>query len=183
MNALTDEDRAEALSKVPAVTLIFWIIKILATTLGETGGDTLSMTFNLGYLVSSFIFLPLLAIFILLQIRAARFHPWLYWATIIASTTAGTTIADFATRSLGIGYPGGSLLLLTLVLISLFVWYRSLGTVRVEAITSRRAELFYWITITFSQTLGTALGTGRRMHRASAIWVRRRCSPGCWRSC
>ena len=121
MNALTDKDRAEALSKVPAVTLIFWIIKILATTLGETGGDTLSMTFNLGYLVSTFIFLPLLAIFILLQIRAARFHPWLYWATIIASTTAGTTIADFATRSLGIGYPGGSLLLLTLVLISLFV--------------------------------------------------------------
>ena len=157
MNALTDKDRAEALSKVPAVTLIFWIIKILATTLGETGGDTLSMTFNLGYLVSTFIFLPLLAIFILLQIRAARFHPWLYWATIIASTTAGTTIADFATRSLGIGYPGGSLLLLTLVLISLFVWYRSLGTIRVEAITSRRAELFYWITITFSQTLGTAL--------------------------
>ncbi|WP_022674006.1 membrane protein [Novosphingopyxis baekryungensis] len=158
MNALTDKNRAEALSKVPAVTLVFWIIKILATTLGETGGDTLSMTFNLGYLVSTFIFLPLLAIFILLQIRAARFHPWLYWATIIASTTAGTTIADFATRSLGIGYPGGSLLLLTLVLISLFVWYRSLGTVRVEAITSRRAELFYWITITFSQTLGTALG-------------------------
>ncbi len=158
MSPMTDLDREQALSKVPAVTLIFWIIKIAATTLGETGGDTLSMTFNMGYLVSTFIFLPLLALLVLLQIRATRFNPWLYWATIIASTTAGTTIADYATRSIGIGYPGGSLLLLALVLLSLFVWYRSMGTVQVETIRSRKAELFYWITITFSQTLGTALG-------------------------
>jgi hypothetical protein len=160
----------DVVSKVPAVTLTFWIIKILATTLGETGGDAVSMTWlgettpdagnsgvN-GYLVGTAIFGVLLIGLAWLQIRARRFNPWLYWATIIASTTAGTTLADFATRSLGIGYPGGSLLLFSLVLISLYTWYRALGTVDVNRIETAKAETFYWITITFSQTLGTALG-------------------------
>src|SRR6187549_876489 len=145
-------------SKVPEVTLGFWIIKIAATTLGETGGDTLSMTWDLGYLVSSIIFLSLLVILAGVQIAARNFRPFLYWATIIASTMAGTTMADFADRSLGIGYPGGSLLLLSCVLLSLFAWYRTLGSVSVNTVVSPREEIFYWITITFSQTLGTALG-------------------------
>lgn len=148
----------DASSKVPAVTLGFWIIKILATTFGETAGDTASMTLALGYLVGTAIFSAVLVVLVFLQVRAARFHPFLYWATIIASTTAGTTLADFATRSIGFGYPGGSLLLLGLVLASLFAWYRSLGSISVETVHEPRAELFYWITITFSQTLGTALG-------------------------
>jgi len=160
----------ELLSKVPAVTLGFWIIKILCTTLGETGGDTVSMTWlgettekagqsgiN-GYLAGTAIFGVLLVVLAFLQIRARRFNPWLYWATIIASTTAGTTLADFTTRSLGIGYWGGSLLLLGLVLASLFTWKRVLGSVDVNSITGPRQEIFYWVTITFSQTLGTALG-------------------------
>ena len=160
----------EAISKVPAVTLGFWLIKILATTLGETAGDTVSMTWlgettadagqnglN-GYLVGTALFGAILLALVFIQIRARRFHPFLYWATIIASTTAGTTLADFATRSLGIGYPGGSLLLLALVLISLFAWYRRLGTIDVNRIDNAPAEAFYWLTITFSQTLGTALG-------------------------
>lgn len=151
------EDRKIAI-KVPAVTLGFWIIKILATTLGETGGDTLSMTLDLGYLVSTGIFLVLLIALVAAQIAARRFHPLLYWATIIASTTAGTTMADFATRSLGIGYAGGSLALLALVLASLAVWRMALGSVSVATVHEPRAELFYWITITLSQTLGTALG-------------------------
>jgi uncharacterized membrane-anchored protein len=150
--------RDEVLTKVPAVTLTFWIIKILATTLGETGGDTLSMTFDFGYLISTGIFATILVVLIVLQIAAKKFHPLLYWATIIASTTAGTTLADFATRSIGIGYTGGSLLLFALVLISLAVWYRSEGTVSVQTVSTPRVEWFYWITITFSQTLGTALG-------------------------
>jgi len=145
-------------SKVPAVTLGFWIIKIACTTLGETGGDTLSMTFNLGYLVSTLIFATVLLILVACQIAAKKFHPFLYWATIIASTTAGTTLADFADRSLGIGYLGGSLLLLGSVLASLALWYRSEGTVSVDTVSTPRAEAFYWLTITFSQTLGTALG-------------------------
>ena len=149
---------ADVAAKVPAVTLGFWIIKVLATTLGETGGDTVSMTLNLGYLLSTVIFAALLVVLVTAQVRARRFHPFLYWATIIASTTAGTTLADFADRSLGIGYPGGSLLLLASVLLSLFVWHRVMGSVAVETIASGRAEMFYWITITFSQTLGTALG-------------------------
>jgi len=144
-------------SKVPAVTLGFWIIKIAATTLGETGGDTLSMTFELGYLLSTLIFATVLVILVGCQIAAKRFHPALYWATIIASTTAGTTL-DFADRSLGIGYLGGSLLLLACVLASLALWYRSEGTVSVDTVSTPRAEGFYWLTITFSQTLGTALG-------------------------
>ena len=160
----------EVLSKVPAITFGFWVIKILATTLGETGGDTVSMTWlgettsqagqsalN-GYLVGTAIFGVLLALLVVLQIRARRFNPWLYWATIIGSTTCGTTVADFCDRSLGIGYPGGSLLLLACVLLALFAWYRTLGTVDVNTITTPRAESFYWLTITFSQTLGTALG-------------------------
>ena len=147
-----------AASKVPAVTLSFWIIKILATTLGETGGDTVSMTMNLGYLIGTAIFLAALFILVVLQIAAKKFHPLLYWATIIASTTAGTTMADFADRSLGVGYPGGSLILFACVMASLAAWYGSQGTVSVQTVNTPRVEIFYWITITFSQTLGTALG-------------------------
>jgi uncharacterized membrane-anchored protein len=157
----------EALSKVPAVTLGFWIVKILATTLGETGGDTVTMTWlgettpnpvPGGYLIGTAIFGVLLVLLVWAQIRARRFNPWLYWATIVASTTCGTTLADFADRSLGIGYPGGSLLLLACVLLSLLAWHRTLGSVDVNRITGPREETFYWVTITFSQTLGTALG-------------------------
>ncbi len=147
-----------ALTKVPAVTLGFWIVKIAATTLGETGGDTLSMTMNLGYLTSTAIFLALLVVLVVAQIAAKKFHPFLYWATIVASTTAGTTMADFADRSLGIGYAGGSLLLLACVLIVLAVWQWSEGSVSVSTVYTPRVEIFYWATITFSQTLGTALG-------------------------
>ncbi len=154
---MTPATRA-ALSKVPAVTLGFWIIKILATTLGETAGDTVSMTMNLGYLAGTAIFATVFIVLAWRQITAKAFHPWLYWATIIASTTAGTTLADFATRSLGIGYTGGSALLLALVLAALFAWYRALGSISVETVHEPRAETFYWLTITFSQTLGTALG-------------------------
>lgn len=150
--------RRDTLVKVPAVTLGFWIVKVLATTLGETAGDTVSMSLDLGYLVGSAIFLGLLVMLVAVQIRVTRYRPFLYWATIIASTTAGTTMADFATRSLGIGYTGGTALLLTLVLAALFAWYRALGSISVESIHEPRAELFYWITITLSQTLGTALG-------------------------
>jgi len=153
-----NSSRADRATKVPAVTLGFWIIKILATTLGETGGDTVSMTLDLGYLVGTAIFLTLLVVLVAWQIGARRFHPFLYWATIIASTTAGTTMADFADRSLGIGYAGGSLLLLACVIASLFVWRATTGSVSVATVSSPRVELFYWVTITFSQTLGTALG-------------------------
>jgi uncharacterized membrane-anchored protein len=159
-----------ATTKVPAVTLGFWIIKVLATTLGETGGDTVSMSWlgettpeagagglN-GYLVGTAIFGALLIVLVWAQIRARRFNPWLYWATIVASTTAGTTLADFATRSLGIGYAGGSALLFALVLVSLFAWHRATGSISVRTVVSPREETFYWVTITFSQTLGTALG-------------------------
>ncbi len=148
----------ELLTKVPAVTLGFWIIKILATTLGETGGDSVSMTLGLGYLASTVIFLAALVVLVAAQIAARRFHPMLYWATIIASTTAGTTMADFADRSLGIGYAGGSLLLLGCVIASMLVWRQVTGSISVETLHTPRAEIFYWITITFSQTLGTALG-------------------------
>ncbi|HMI40036.1 MAG TPA: hypothetical protein VK485_02250 [Sphingomicrobium sp.] len=157
----------DALTKVPAVTFGFWIIKILATTLGETGGDSVTMTWlgettanpvPNGYLIGTAIFGLVLVALVWVQIRARAFNPWLYWATIVASTTAGTTLADFATRSLGIGYPGGSILLLACVLASLFAWYRSLGTIDVNTVSGPREETFYWVTITFSQTLGTALG-------------------------
>ena len=146
------------LSKVPAVTLGFWLIKIAATTLGETGGDSVSMTMNLGYLMGTAIFLSALVVLVAFQISAKKFHPFLYWATIVASTTAGTTMADFATRSLGIGYRGGSLLLLVCVLAVLGLWYWSHGSVSVETVNTPKVEAFYWATITFSQTLGTALG-------------------------
>lgn len=149
---------ADVLSKVPAVTLGFWIIKILATTLGETAGDTVSMSLNLGYLVGTAIFASLLVMLVWWQIRARRFHPWLYWATIIASTTAGTTMADFATRSLGIGYTGGSTLLFGCVVLALLAWHWTLGSISIDTVRSAPAELFYWTAITFSQTLGTALG-------------------------
>jgi uncharacterized membrane-anchored protein len=145
-------------TKVPAVTLVFWIIKIAATTLGETGGDTVSMTMNLGYLAGTAIFLTVLVALVVLQVAAKRFHPFLYWATIIASTTAGTTMADFADRSLGIGYTGGSSILLLCVVATLVLWYWSLGSISVETVSTPKTEAFYWTTITFSQTLGTALG-------------------------
>ncbi|HYJ53850.1 MAG TPA: hypothetical protein VEW04_11840 [Allosphingosinicella sp.] len=167
---IDQSERQAALSKVPAVTLGFWIIKILATTLGETGGDSVSMSWlgettpeagqaglN-GYLVGTAIFLAIFLVLAAWQIRTRRFHPLLYWATIIASTTAGTTMADFATRSLGIGYAGGSALLLALVLASLGAWKLATGTIRVETVSTPKSEAFYWLTITFSQTLGTALG-------------------------
>lgn len=154
-------------SKVPEVTIGFWIIKIIATTLGETGGDTLTMSWlgettahpnPFGYLIGTAILGVVLLVLVWLQVRAREFNPWLYWLTIIGSTTCGTTLADFADRSLGIGYPGGSILLLACVLGSLFAWRRALGSVDVNRVTTPKAETFYWITITFSQTLGTALG-------------------------
>jgi len=144
--------------KVPEVTLIFWVIKILATTVGETAGDAVSMSLNLGYLLSTVIFSVLFLVAVSAQIRSDKFRPFLYWATIISTTTAGTTLADYADRSLGIGYAGGSSLLLALLLASFFAWHRALGTTAVATISSKKAELFYWVTIMFSQTLGTALG-------------------------
>ncbi|TCV90717.1 COG4705 family protein [Sulfurirhabdus autotrophica] len=148
----------QSLSKVPEVTLIFWVIKIAATTLGETGGDAVSMSMNLGYLVGTAIFAAIFLFAVAAQIKAKGFHPFLYWTTIIATTTVGTTLADYADRSLGIGYAGGSTLLFALLITSLAVWYRSLGSVSVETVSSPKAEMFYWMTIMFSQTLGTALG-------------------------
>ena len=147
-----------ALSKVPEITLIFWIIKIAATTLGETGGDAVSMSMNLGYLVGTGIFAAIFLVAVLAQIKAKGFHPFLYWSTIIATTTVGTTMADFADRSLGIGYVGGSSLLFIMLMASLAIWYRTLGSVSVDTVSSPKAEMFYWVTIMFSQTLGTALG-------------------------
>ena len=158
MTVMEDQRVDAVYSKVPAVTIGFWVIKILATTLGETGGDTVSMSLNWGYLAATGLFAALLVALVWAQITASRFHPLLYWATIVASTTAGTTMADFATRSLGIGYTGGSLLLLVTVMTSLVAWHRTLGTVNVNKVVTPQAETFYWITITFSQTLGTALG-------------------------
>ena len=145
-------------SKVPAVTLVCWIIKIAATTLGETGGDTVTMTFGFGYLAGTLLFLAALAVLVLAQIRAPKFHPLLYWATIIASTTFGTTMADFADRSLGFGYPGGASLLFVLLMATLGLWYRLEGSIAVTTVASPKTEAFYWAAITFSQTLGTALG-------------------------
>lgn len=156
---MTNEETADATaSKVVAVTAGFWVIKVLATTLGETAGDTVTMTMNLGYLTGTLIFLGALAVLVTLQISAKRFHPWLFWATIVASTTAGTTLADFADRSLGIGYTGGASLLLASVLVSLLLWRFSCGSISVNTVTGPKTEGFYWATITLSQTLGTALG-------------------------
>ncbi len=145
-------------SKVPEVTLVFWIIKIAATTLGETGGDSVTMTLNWGYLIGTAIFFSLLIILVIAQIAARKFHRFLYWATIVASTTAGTTMADFADRSLGLGYAGGSALLLACVMAVLGAWYWSLGSISVTTVNTPKVEMFYWLAITFSQTLGTALG-------------------------
>ncbi len=151
-------EKSEAFSKVPEVTLVFWLIKILATTLGETGGDAVSMSMNLGYLAGTGIFAVIFIAAVGVQITTKKFHPVIYWVTIIATTTVGTTLADFADRSLGIGYAGGTAILLTLLLASLFIWYRALGSVAVDTVSSPKSEAFYWVTIMFSQTLGTALG-------------------------
>jgi uncharacterized membrane-anchored protein len=146
------------LSKVPEITLTFWVIKIIATTLGETGGDALSMSVNLGYAISSIIFIGIFVVAVAAQIRAKAFHPFLYWFVIIATTTAGTTMADFADRSLGIGYPGGALILFVLLMAALGIWYWAAGSVSVNTVTTPKIEAFYWAVILFSQTLGTALG-------------------------
>src|ERR1700740_2355443 len=151
-------------AKVPETTLVFWIIKVLATTLGETGGDAVSMSLNLRYAHSNFIFIRIFSLAVLAQIHAKRFHPWLYWLVVIATTTAGTTMADFADRSLGIGYPGGASLLFLLLMISLLVWYRSAGTISVNTVATPKIETFYWVSILFSQTLGTALGAWMAGH-------------------
>jgi len=152
------ESLREVTSKVPELALMFWIVKIFATTLGETGGDAVTMSMNLGYLVGTLIFAAIFIAAVIVQIKARQFHPFIYWTTIIATTTVGTTMADFADRSLGIGYAGGSTLLLGLLIGSLFVWHRSMGTLSVRDISTPKAEMFYWMTIMFSQTLGTALG-------------------------
>jgi uncharacterized membrane-anchored protein len=153
-----DDRTQRTMSKVPAVTLGFWIIKILATTLGETGGDSVTMTLNWGYLAGTALFAVVLVVLVIAQILSRRFNPALYWATIVASTTFGTTMADFADRSLGIGYTGGSSLLLACLAAVLGLWYATEGTVSVDTVSTPRSEAFYWAAITFSQTLGTALG-------------------------
>jgi uncharacterized membrane-anchored protein len=153
-----NEEQKDILSKVPEVTLIFWIMKILATTLGETGGDAVSMSMNLGYLVGTGIFAVIFVVAVTAQISAKKFHPIMYWTTIVATTTVGTTLADFADRSLGIGYAGGTTILFTLLMASLFLWHRTLGSIAVNTVISPKSETFYWVTIMFSQTLGTALG-------------------------
>src|SRR5581483_4917871 len=162
-----NEDRWELVAKVPQVTLLFWIIKILATTLGETGGDAVTMSWlgetteeakGTGYLIGTAIFGVIFIAAVLVQIRARKFHPYLYWLTIVATTTVGTTLADYCDRSLGIGYAGGSTILLICVIASLVVWWRSTGSIAIETVKSPKVEIFYWVTIMFSQTLGTALG-------------------------
>ncbi len=153
-----DEPAAHALSKVPEIVLGFWIIKIAATTLGETGGDWVTMTLSLGYLIGTLIFAIVFVGLVAAQVKAGRFHPFLYWATIVATTTLGTTLADFADRSLGVGYPGGVSIIFALLIASLAIWYRVEGSVSVQSVATPRVEWFYWSTILFSQTLGTALG-------------------------
>src|SRR3954467_10330916 len=162
-----NEERSELIAKVPQITILFWIIKILATTLGETGGDAVTMSWlceatseanGTGYLIGTAIFGVIFVAAVLVQIRAKKFHPFLYWLTIVATTTVGTTLADYCTRSLGIGYTGGSTILLVLVIASLLVWRFSTGSISVETVSTPKVEIFYWVTIMFSQTLGTALG-------------------------
>ena len=164
---MEDETRSEIISKVPQLTLAFWIIKILATTLGETGGDAVTMSWlgettaeanGMGYLIGTAIFGSIFVLAVIVQIKAKAFHPFLYWFTIVATTTVGTTLADYCTRSIGIGYAGGSSILFTCVLASLLVWRLVMGTVSVDSVVSAKVEMFYWVTIMFSQTLGTALG-------------------------
>jgi len=171
---MTHPPKEDAWSKVPEVTLLFWIIKIAATTLGETGGDAVTMSMHLGYVVGTAIFAVIFAVLVQIQVKAERFHASLYWATIIATTTVGTTLADLVDRDMGIGYAGGSTLLLALLLMSLFAWKRTLGTVSVDSVRTPAAEWFYWVTILFSQTLGTALGdwtadTASFGYRGSAV--------------
>ncbi|HJW57933.1 MAG TPA: hypothetical protein VJ577_21955 [Burkholderiaceae bacterium] len=158
MNNMTSRVVEQGVTKVPAVTLGFWLVKVAATTLGETGGDWVTMSLRLGYLIGTAIFAAIFITLVSGQVKAARFHPFLYWATIVATTTLGTTMADFFDRSLGVGYPGGVGIIFALLLASLYVWYRAEGTVSIKSITTRRVEWFYWCTILFSQTLGTALG-------------------------
>ena len=146
------------LSKVPEITLSFWLVKIFATTLGETGGDAVSMSLGLGYLVGTVIFAVVFLVAVFAQIRAKKFHPFVYWTTIIATTTVGTTLADFADRSLAIGYAGGTLLLFSFLILSFVIWHKTLGSVSMNKVGDQKTEIFYWVTIMFSQTLGTALG-------------------------
>src|SRR4249919_3819529 len=162
-----DEERTEIVSKVPQVTLAFWVVKILATTLGETGGDAVTMSWlgettseakGTGYLIGTGIFGVIFIAAVLVQIKAKKFHPFLYWLTIVATTTVGTTLADYCTRSLGIGYTGGSTILLIYVIASLLIWRWSTGSISIETVSTPKVEIFYWVTIMFSQTLGTALG-------------------------
>ena len=155
---MNKEDQQEIFSKVPAVTFVFWVIKVLATTLGETGGDTLSMSMNLGYLLSTGIFSVIFVAAVIIQVRAKQFHPVIYWVTIVATTTVGTTLADLVDRSLGIGYAGGTTILLVMLMASLWIWKRNLGSVAVDTVNSPKSEMYYWVTIMCSQTLGTALG-------------------------
>ncbi|HZZ95253.1 MAG TPA: hypothetical protein VFE23_22025 [Usitatibacter sp.] len=155
---MSRSDHENAFAKVPEVTFWFWVIKVFATTLGETGGDSVTMSMNLGYLTGSAIFVTLFIVAVAAQIHAKRFHPFLFWTVIVATTTAGTTLADFFDRSLGIGYAGGSSILLVLLIGILVLWHRAMGSVAINDIRTRKAEIFYWITIMFSQTLGTALG-------------------------
>ena len=151
-------DPAVRASKVPEITLLFWVLKVAATTLGETGGDAVTMSLDWGYLAGTALFAAVFAVCVAAQVAAKRFHPWLYWLTIVATTTVGTTLADFADRSLGIGYVGGSSLLFALLIATLVLWYRTMGSVSVDTVSTPAVELFYWTTILFSQTLGTALG-------------------------
>ncbi len=153
-----DTDLSDALSKVPQVTLAFWIVKILATTLGETGGDALSMTLNLGYGVSTMIFLVFFIVTLIAQVRSKHYHPLFYWAVVVATTTVGTTTSDYIDRTLGMGYVKSSIMLLAMVIVILFVWRRVTGAIAVDHITTRSNEIFYWVTILVSNTLGTALG-------------------------
>jgi uncharacterized membrane-anchored protein len=153
-----DSQQCDALSKVPELTLVFWLIKIAATTLGETAGDAMSMSMDLGYLLSTGIFAAIFVFAVIAQIRSRQFHPFLFWLTIIATTTVGTTLADFADRDMGVGYAGGASILFVLVMMSLLIWRWVMGTVSVVTVKTSKAEMFYWVTIMFSQTLGTALG-------------------------
>jgi uncharacterized membrane-anchored protein len=158
MHSIEDQATRRAVAKVPAITLGFWLIKIAATTLGETGGDWVTMSLHLGYLVGTGLFAALFVVLVGAQVRAARFHPVLYWATIVATTTLGTTMADFADRSVGLGYPGGVAIVAALLVASMALWYWREGTISVTSIVRPRVEWFYWTSILFSQTLGTALG-------------------------
>ena len=162
-----DEEKSELIAKVPQVTFLFWVVKVLATTLGETAGDAVTMSWlgettseakGTGYLIGTGIFGAIFVVAVLVQIRAKRFHPFLYWLTIVATTTVGTTLADYCTRSLGIGYTGGSTILLISVIASLLIWRWSTGSISIETVSTPKVEIFYWVTIMFSQTLGTALG-------------------------